>query len=489
MIAIYTRQSVEKKDSLSLDTQKDICLKYLGNITEDYKVYEDSGWSGKNLQRPSMQELIKDIKAGSISKVVSYRIDRIARSVLDFNNLLVLFNKYNVEYCSATENIDTCTPTGRAMLNIISTFSELERETIRERVKTTYWKRVQEGAFSGGKLILGFDSTKTVINGKSIPILTTNDDIKIVKDMFNYYNNNNISLRNTAIYINNKYNTKYDSSMISKYLRNPVYAISNPDVYNYYKSKGYIIYNEIEEYNGNGLYIIGKRNPDKSYNPVNKQTILVGLHKGIIPANEFLQVQYKLSNNKQLKRTGKSKYTWITNIYCMKCKTKMAILTNRLDVSYLNCRQRMRNQSCPGLETTKVQNIEHSLLPKIQERLNILSTEKITKYDENMKTLDTFKIQLSKIDNEIEIYKSKILLANDVVMELINTEINKLVDKRNNILGEMNKIKITEEVSLEGLIKDKPFKSLSFEDKKEIFQLLIDRIYLSDQEIEIIWKI
>lgn len=484
---IYCRQSVLKEDSLSINTQIEKSLPYVDK--NNYEIYKDEGISGSTIDRESFQKVLELINQDKVDKLVVYRLDRLVRSISHFSNLVNIFAKHNVTFISATENIDLSSSSGKLMANILSCFAQFEKESIQQRIRDAYWKRVQLGAFSGGKLILGFDNDKTVINGKSTPILVPNDDIKIVIDMFNYYNNGNISLRNTAIYINKNYNKSYDSSMISKYLRNPIYVKSNPDIYNFYKSKGYIIYNNIEDYNGNGLYIIGKQNPDKSYNPVNKQTVLLALHEGIIDPNIFLKVQYKLSNNKQIKRNGKSKYTWISNIYCKLCGNKMAIQTNCMNVSYLNCRTKMRNQGCKGLKTVRVQNIEPYFISAIQNKLNILSTEKIHKYDENMKTLNVFKIELSKIDNEIESYRGKILLANDIVMGMINEEITKLYNRKNKILSEINNLKVNENISLEKLIKDKPFSQLSFEDKKSIFQLLIDKVYLSDDTIEIVWRI
>lgn len=486
MDIIYCRQSVLKEDSLSIKTQIDKCKYY---VRDNYEVYSDEGYTGSNIDRPSFKQVLELIENDKVEKLIVYRLDRLVRSVAHFSNLMELFTKHNVSFISASENIDLSSTSGKLMANILSSFAQFEKESIQQRVKDSYWKRVQEGGYGGGKHILGFNSTKTVINGKLTPILTTNDDIKIVKDMFNYYNNANISLRSTAIYINNKYNTKYDSSMISKYLRNPLYVISNPDIYNFYTSKGYKVYNDIEEYNGNGLYIIGKQNSDKSYNDISKQTVLVGLHEGVIASKEFLQVQYKLSDNKQIKRTGKSKYTWVSNIYCNKCKNKMAIQTNRLDVSYLNCRSKMRNQSCSGLETVRVSNIEPILAEYIQMKLDTLKNENIHKYDQNIKTLDSFKIELNKIDSEIETYKEKILLANDIVMEMINEKISELYNRKSIILEEINKLKVKEDISLKELIKDKPFNSLSFEDKKNIYSILIDRIYLDNDALEINWKI
>ena len=75
MIAIYTRQSVDKKDSISIDTQIDFCKREI--FEEEFKVYTDRGFSGKNTERPQFKELMKDVKNSLITKVIVYKLDRI----------------------------------------------------------------------------------------------------------------------------------------------------------------------------------------------------------------------------------------------------------------------------------------------------------------------------------------------------------------------------------------------------------------------------
>ena len=129
--AIYPRQSVDKRDSVSIESQIEFCKYELKG--ESYREYPDKGYSGKNTDRPHFQEMVRDIEQGLISKVVVYKLDRISRSIIDFANMMEFFQKYNVEFVSATEKFDTSTPMGRAMLNICIVFAQLERETIQRR--------------------------------------------------------------------------------------------------------------------------------------------------------------------------------------------------------------------------------------------------------------------------------------------------------------------------------------------------------------------
>ena len=92
-----------QKDSISIESQIEFCKYELkgGNCKE----YTDKGYSGKNTDRPKFQELVRDIKRGLIAKVVVYKLDRISRSILDFANMMELFQRYNVEFVSSTEKV------------------------------------------------------------------------------------------------------------------------------------------------------------------------------------------------------------------------------------------------------------------------------------------------------------------------------------------------------------------------------------------------
>ena len=105
--AIYARQSVDKVNSISTQSQVEFCKYELkgGNCRE----HIDKGYSGKNTDRPEFQRLVQYIQNGLIAKVLVYKLDRISRSILDFSNMMQLFQKCNVEFVSSTEKFDTST--------------------------------------------------------------------------------------------------------------------------------------------------------------------------------------------------------------------------------------------------------------------------------------------------------------------------------------------------------------------------------------------
>ena len=165
MDAIYARQSVDKKDSISIEAQIEKCV---FESAGDYIIFSDKGFSGKNMNRPSFKKMMSLIKKGGINRIIVYRIDRISRSIADFSGFWQILEKNGVDFLSVNERFDTSTPIGRAMLYIVMSFAQLERETIAERVRDNYYARLKRGVWTGGTPPLGFSPKHVLINGKSL---------------------------------------------------------------------------------------------------------------------------------------------------------------------------------------------------------------------------------------------------------------------------------------------------------------------------------
>ena len=136
--AIYSRKSKYTGKGKSTENQIKICKETLINKFEDIElneieIYEDEGFSGYNLQRPAFNKLLNDITNNKIKVLIFYKLDRISRNVKDFSRLMSIFEEHQVTFLSATENIETVTPSGKALTYMISVFAELERNTIAER--------------------------------------------------------------------------------------------------------------------------------------------------------------------------------------------------------------------------------------------------------------------------------------------------------------------------------------------------------------------
>ena len=495
MIAIYTRQSLEKKDSISLESQLNLCKTLIG--VEEYKVYSDSGYSGKNIDRPQMKTLLDDIERGLINKVIVYKLDRISRSILDFNNLLEFFKKYEVEFVSYSENLDTHSPIGRAMINIIATFAQLEREQIAERVKVNYYARGGQGRFLGGIIPYGFNKIYININGKKAPILEANDKRDIIIDIFNKYAYTNMSLGDIQRYLNEKgiksaSGKTWDNSKISRILRNVIYCKADASIYEYYKEKGVNITNDIEDFSGiNGCFLYGKREAnERRYTNIKNHYLSVALHEGMIDSRTFLKCQYKLDSNKQIKNSGKSKISYISGLLkCGHCGYTVSINKNSVDKRYLVCRGK-HIQACNGFESPILADEIESIVDReISKKLKELSDTKLEKQKIDTET-NELKIQITKIDEEIESLLNKISEANDTVMKYINDRITKLDEEKSIINKKLQHKKVDNTFDdLKELFINTDFESLNLEKKKEVAGLLIDKIIVKNEEVVIRYKI
>ena len=162
--AIYTRVSTDEQarsDYSSLDRQRELCASYVDLHREDHwkvtEVYEDGGYSGKDMNRPALQRLLRDFTNGKVDAVVTYKIDRVSRSLKDFYDFWELLQEHKVTFASATQQFDTSTSAGMLMLNILLSFAQYERELTRERTLSKMAGRAERGLWNGGMVPIGFD--------------------------------------------------------------------------------------------------------------------------------------------------------------------------------------------------------------------------------------------------------------------------------------------------------------------------------------------
>lgn len=161
-VALYIRVSTQEqaKEGYSIGEQEERLKNYCKAMLWDiYKIYRDPGYSGGDTNRPGLKELIKDVTDGKVDKVVVYKLDRLSRSQLDTLYLIEkVFLANNTDFVSMSENFDTSTPFGRAMIGILAVFAQLEREQIKERMGMGKEARAKEGKWGGGSSVpIGYD--------------------------------------------------------------------------------------------------------------------------------------------------------------------------------------------------------------------------------------------------------------------------------------------------------------------------------------------
>jgi site-specific DNA recombinase len=163
--AIYTRKSTDEgldKEFNSLDAQRECAEAYIKSQTQEGwnclpDHYDDGGFTGGNMDRPALKQLLADIEAGKVNCVVVYKVDRLSRSLMDFAKMLEVFERNQIAFVSVTQQFNTTNSMGRLMLNVLLSFAQFEREIISERTRDKIAAARRKGKWSGGMPLLGYD--------------------------------------------------------------------------------------------------------------------------------------------------------------------------------------------------------------------------------------------------------------------------------------------------------------------------------------------
>ncbi len=186
--AIYTRKSTDENldtDFNSLDAQREAAESYVASQREAgwlamLERYDDAAFSGGTLERPALQRMLQDIEAGRIDCVVTYKVDRLSRSLLDFTKLVEVFDRHGVTFISVTQSFNTTTSMGRLTLNMLLSFAQFEREVIGERIRDKVAASKQRGMYMGGTPPLGYD----VVNKK---LVVNPPEANLVREIFDRF--------------------------------------------------------------------------------------------------------------------------------------------------------------------------------------------------------------------------------------------------------------------------------------------------------------
>ena len=234
-IAIYSRKSRYTGKGESIGNQIDLCREYIrthyGDAAAEHAVvFEDEGFSGGNLNRPDFKKMMTAAKARKIRAIVVYRLDRISRNSSDF--------------VSIRESFDTSSPMGRAMMYIASVFSQLERETIAERIRDNMHELAKTGRWLGGTTPTGYasESVKSItVDGKTkkaCKLKLLPDEAEIIYKIFDLYEQyDSLTMTETELLrqgIKTKTGRSFTRFSIKSILQNPVYLIADKDAYQYF---------------------------------------------------------------------------------------------------------------------------------------------------------------------------------------------------------------------------------------------------------------
>src|SRR5690606_18009061 len=143
-------------------------------------LYDDGGFSGGDLDRPGLQALLTDFKAGKVHIVVVYKIDRLTRSLMDFSKLVEVFDAHGVTFVSVTQSFNTTTSMGRLTLNVLLSFAQFEREVTGERIRDKIAASKKKGMWMGGVPPMGYKA-------KDRNLVINEADAEIVRHIYQRY--------------------------------------------------------------------------------------------------------------------------------------------------------------------------------------------------------------------------------------------------------------------------------------------------------------
>ena len=245
---IYSRKSKFTGKGESIENQIELCRQYIAmhfgeDASENVLVYEDEGFSGGNLERPQFKKMMKDSQKIEFAAIVVYRLDRISRNIGDFAQLIEDLGDRHIDFISIREQFDTSSPMGRAMMYIASVFSQLERETIAERIRDNMHELSKTGRWLGGTTPTGYASeseSKITVDGKerkAYKLKPIPEEIQLVKTIFEVFMETG-SLSKTDQYLLEhrcvtKRGKQFTRFAIRGILTNPVYMIAYESSFQY----------------------------------------------------------------------------------------------------------------------------------------------------------------------------------------------------------------------------------------------------------------
>lgn len=525
--AIYSRKSKFTGKGESIGNQIELCRQYIlthygESFADSALIFEDEGFSGGNLERPQFQQMMKEAKKKKISAIVCYRLDRISRNIGDFANLIGELNHLEISFISIKEQFDTSSPMGRAMMYIASVFSQLERETIAERIRDNMHELSKSGRWLGGNTPTGYQServTSITIDGKqkkAYKLKRIPQEAKLVKRIYEKFLETG-SLTQTETYlIQNGYKTKqgrlFSRFAIKAILSNPVYMIADQEAYDYLKEKKVELFADPADFKGTHGIIAYNRTLQKQgkaheMKDMEEWIVAIGRHEGLIPGAEWVSVQRQLERNKSKNyRRPRSNVALLSGILvCGNCNYYMR---PKLSGRYNDRGEQIYSYLCSMKEKSRMKccamkNADGNLLDRLViEELKKISEDKrefTRQLEEGRKQLkeekqdyeqDVSRLleELSQTEKEIEGLVTSIKVAGGTAAyDYIVRQIDELHKKKEQILSQIEVCKETamgkELTALEfDLLKEtlsnfeKTVDFMDVEQKRAAIRILVKRV-------------
>lgn len=472
-VALYVRVSTDAQtEGYSIEEQINKLKKYC-EVREwaIYNTYTDGGYSGSNIDRPALSNMIDDIDKGKIDLVLVYKLDRLSRSQKD--TLYLIEEKFlpnSCDFISITENFDTSTPFGRAMIGILSVFAQLERENIKSRMLMGKLGKAKSGLWAGTSCPpIGYD----YVDGK---LIVNEYEAMQIRELFNRFLNGE-SLNSIKMDFAKKYTNKYSSYQgnhkLTPLIKNIVY--------------------------------IGKIN--------HRGQIFDGQHEAIIDEKIFYRVQNKIESNSKYCPNRSiyrdSEYLLTGFLWCGICGSRLfvkpIVSKGKTLYYYYTCDKRNNNYRyekedrcfCPTFNINKLDKIILDEVKKLKvddSYFNNLVSEnkKEVSKESELKVLQQ---EIEKIDNRINKLIDLYTLDN-ISKDDINNKISKLYENKNELENQITNYEEIVKKKKDNMIEIKNalenmtnIDNLTLKEKRNTLKAIIDKIIINeDKTFKIHWK-
>lgn len=336
----YGRKSVFSDKSDSISNQFRMCrehceARFPGQI-DSWTEFSDEAFTGANTDRPSLQRMLAEIRAGSCDVLVVYQLDRLSRDVRDFSNLYSLLEDHGVKFLSVKESIDTSTPIGRAMMYVTAVFAQMERETIAARVSDNMTGLAKKGYWTGGPAPVGYQCGRISSGEKNHSLLVPAPDgreyVNWIYDMFLESGSSIRRLR--AAFVDRGILSSNGRPMSTSCLYNlltcPFYAAADGDLFDYYSAIGCRIdaASPREIWDGShGVMVYGrlaKAGDSRKRLPPEKWTVCIGAHEPLLSSDKWLAAQRQFKEN-TFDKTSRNAPTLLKSVVRCRCGRLMHV--------------------------------------------------------------------------------------------------------------------------------------------------------------------
>lgn len=481
-VGIYIRVSTDEqaKEGFSIEAQRRILNAWaVVKGADDVVEYVDDGYSAKNLRRPAVQRLISACRNRELDVVLVWKLDRLTRDLRDLLMLMEdVFRKYGVEFVSSTESIDTSTPTGRLMLNVLGAFAQNERETNALRVKTVMMEISKGCKHLGGVPPYGY----TVDADGYYQIVP--EEAQVVRNIFRMKgageSYGQIISTLDASGVKSRSGKSFTKNTLYDMLRNEKYT-------------GVYIYNRAAEADQDG------RRNNRASKPDDQITRIEGGMPAIISIDEWKKVRNMSGEGRKLggKNSAKNVYILSGLVYCGECGSKMIIKNggkNR-DGSY------WRAYCCPNrcvtsAEHRKLESCVFDFLEELaSDKDTIAATLKAVaefnaySAEDSREDIDALRAQLAQMQRERDNLFKLASMSEDpprsLLAEIRRRESEIELQKHNITLAECSVLCIKEQDVLDRFAMIAGIRNLPKEKQKAVITEIIERITIYNDRIDI----